>query len=114
MSAIQRVYQAHSWNYANLLIVSIVFVCAPGLQWLLIHTCKLGYLGNAWAASAYNLSYFVLQIPHLICTGHGYLFVPRRQTLSRSGLCEYLRLMLPGFIMCVVEWWVLELSLIHI
>ena len=108
MSAIQRVYQAHGWNYANLLIVSIVFAVAPGLQWLLIHTCKLGYLGNAWAASAYNLSYFVLQIPHLLWSGHGYLFVPRRQTLSRSGLCEYLRLMLPGFIMCVVEWWVLE------
>ena len=34
MSAIQRVYQAHGWNYANLIIVLCVFSTAPPLQLL--------------------------------------------------------------------------------
>ena len=154
MSIIQRVYQAHELNYSNLLIVGIVCASAPALQWLLIKHLGLGYLGAAWAASAYNCAYPLLQVPHLVWSGHGYLcayrlvstsqnllrliitlycitshclashyharshqeiasattaaVVPTRQALSASGLCEFARLMLPGFIMCVMEWWVLE------
>ena len=106
MSAIQRVYQAHDWNYANLLIVLITFACAPPLQWLLIQRC--GYLGAAWATSIYTQIYFLLQVPYLIYTGHGYLFVPRRAAFSRRGMAEYLRLTAPGFFTCCLEWWVLE------
>ena len=98
MSAIQRVYQAHGWNWANFAIVCIVCLCAPGLQVLLIRKCGLGYLGAAWASAAYNFLPLLLQIPHRVGKGHGYLFVPRRQTLSRRGLAEYLRLMLPGLV----------------
>ena len=108
MSAIQRVYQAHHENYANLAIVTSVFCCAPPLQWLLIKYLNWGVLGAAWASSIYNQIYFFLQVPHLCCTGRGYLFVPRTATLSRRGLHEYLRLMVPGFLMCCIEWWVLE------
>ena len=106
MSAIQRIYQAENKNYANLVIVAITFCTAPPLQWLLIN--RLGYLGAAWASSAYNNVYFLLQIPHLCYLGRGYLFVPRMATLSKRGLYEYVRLMIPGFLMCCMEWWVLE------
>ena len=51
MSAIQRVFQAHHYNYANLVIVAIIFATSPGIQWLLIKTVGLGYLGAAWCVS---------------------------------------------------------------
>ena len=108
MSAIQRVYQAHNANYANLLIVVCVFGTAPALQWLFIKHLNWGVLGAAWASSCYNNVYFMLQVPHLMYVGRGYLFVPRAASLSRRGMYEYCRLMVPGFLMCCIEWWVLE------
>ena len=62
MSAIQRVYQAFGYNWANLAITALVCGVAPLIQRLLIQ--QYGYLGAADAASAYNLLYPCLQVPY--------------------------------------------------
>lgn len=108
MSAIQRIFQAHNWNYANLAIVAIIFAASPGIQWLLIKTLGFGWLGAAWSGGVINALYPLLQVPYLVRRGHGYLFKPQLKSLSCSGLGEYVRLMLPGFLMTCMEWWVLE------
>jgi Na+-driven multidrug efflux pump len=68
----------------------------------------MGYLGAAHAAAVYNTVYLVLQVPHLVCRGDGGLFVPRARTLQGRGLREYVWLMVPGLVMTLLEWWVLE------
>lgn len=106
MSAIQRIFQALGYNWANFGITALVCAVAPLLQQQLVARC--GYLGAAWAASAYNLLYLVLQVPYLCYKGHSQLFVPQRAVLGRAGLLAYWRLMWPGFLMVVSEWWVIE------
>jgi UDP:flavonoid glycosyltransferase YjiC (YdhE family) len=108
MSAIQRYYQALGLNYANLAICLLTFSTAPALQWLFIVHFDMGYLGAAHAAAVYNTVYLVLQVPHLVCRGDGDLFVPRARTLQGRGLREYVWLMVPGLVMTLLEWWVLE------
>lgn len=64
MSAVQRIYQALGYNWENTAITLVVCVAAPLLQHTLIYTLEYGYLGAAIAASAYNVSYLFLQVPH--------------------------------------------------
>ena len=49
-----------------------------------------------------------MQVPHLIATGRGYLFrpLPLATLCAPAGVREYVRLMAPGFVMQVLEWWV--------
>ena len=96
---------------ANFAITATVASVAVPLTWLLVHPLGLGYLGAAWAGSACTSLYLLLQVPHLIWTGRGYLFrpLPARTVFAGRGLCEYMRLMAPGFVMQVLEWWVQEL-----
>ena len=108
MSAIQRYYQALGLNYANLAICLLTFITAPALQWLFLVHFDMGYLGAAHAAAVYNTVYLVLQVPHLVCRGDGGLFVPHARTLQGRGLREYVWLMVPGLVMTLLEWWVLE------
>lgn len=111
MSALQRVYQAEGLNWANFVITALVAAIAVPLTWILVHPLGLGVLGAAWAGSACTSLYLVLQVPHLVCTGHGYLFrpLPPSKVFARAGMCEYVRLAAPGFVMQVLEWWVQEL-----
>mmetsp|Transcript_38243 Transcript_38243/g.113653 ORF Transcript_38243/g.113653 Transcript_38243/m.113653 type:complete len:548 (-) Transcript_38243:9-1652(-) len=110
MSATQRIFQAHGYNWANLAITLAVCALAPGLQWLLVHRLGLGYLGAAWAQSLYNSLYPLAQVPYLVWRGHGRCFVPQppSQLLRRSALVEHLKLVAAGFWMVVLEWWVCE------
>lgn len=114
MSAVQRVFQAHELNYANLAIAALVCAAAPLLQWALVHWAGLGYLGAAWAAGGYNALYLVLQVPVLCALGHGYVFrpLPLRLVLDPRGLAEYARLMAPGMLVCLLEWWILEVVIL--
>ena len=62
MSAIQRVFQAHNWNYANLAIVAIIFATSPGVQWLLIKTLGFGLLAvcrENYLTAGHNKSHYV-------------------------------------------------------
>ena len=86
----------------------MVCLVAPLLQWLLCLRLGWGYLGAAWAASAYNCMYPLLQAPYLARLGHRRLFVPRADVFASDGMREYLRLAAPGFLMVCGEWWVLE------
>jgi MATE family multidrug resistance protein len=110
MSAFQRIFQAHGFNYANLMITAVVCATAPPLQWLFVHRLGWGYLGAAWAQSLYNFLYLLLQLPYLAWCGHGYVFRPQapRLLFNPAGVCEHLKLAAPGFWMIVLEWWMCE------
>lgn len=108
----QRVYQALNYNWSNTLICAIVCVAAPVFQWFFIVVLGYGYLGAAFASSVYNLSYLALQVPHLARVGHVSLFIPKATTWNMRGFLDYLRLMVPGFLIVCAEWWVLELMVL--
>jgi len=110
LSAVQRVYQAHGLNWANFAIAAVVCAIAPVLQYGLVHWAGLGYLGAAWAAGALSLLYLGLLVPTLCALGHGYVFrpLPLSIVLERKGMNQYLRLMAPGMLVCMLEWWILE------
>lgn len=113
-SAVQRVFQAHQLNVANLGIALVICLAAPLLQWGLVHWAGIGYLGAAWAAGGYSLLYLALQVPVLCALGHGYVFrpLPLRLVLNPHGLLEYARLMAPGMLVCLLEWWILEVVIL--
>ncbi|KAL1519892.1 hypothetical protein AB1Y20_023381 [Prymnesium parvum] len=112
MSAIQRVYQALGYNWANTLICLVVCAAAPALQWLFVVQLEQGYLGAAVASAWYNLAYLCLQLPHLAFLGRASLFRPHVEALRLAGLREFVALTLPGFLMVCAEWWVLELAVL--
>lgn len=142
MSALQRIYQAEGLNCAcarrpcrddkerlttavllpprplsagaNFAITATVALVANPLLWLLVHPLRFGYLGAAWGVSLCTSLYVLLQVPHLLWTGRGYLFhpLPLSQLFGGEGMREYLRLMAPGFVMQVLEWWVQELLIV--
>ena len=108
MSALQRVYQAEGLNWSNFLITVVVATVSVPLIWFFVELW--GVRGAAWACSLWTSCYLLLQIPHLCATGRAYLFtpLPPSRVFERSGLSEYLRLMAPGFVMQVLEWWIQE------
>lgn len=114
MSVLQRIFQAHGHNWANFAICAAVCVAAPAIQALLVWRLRLGFLGAAWAASAYNMLYIVLQVPTLHALGHAGVLRPQplRAVFDSSGVRAYARLAAPGFVMCTLEWWVVEVVVV--
>ena len=106
--------QAEELNWANFTITAAVAAMSVPLIWLFVQPLGMGATGAAWASSISTSSYLLLQIPHLICTGRGYLFRPiaPSRVLDRAGMSAYLRLMAPGFVMQVLEWWMQELVVV--
>jgi len=110
MVVLQRVYQAHRMVWSNLVICALGCAVAPPLQLLLVKRLGWGYLGAAWAASAYNCVFTVLQIVHLSWIGMGDLFKPRlRQALARDQMRRYLELALPSLVQSMLKWAAMEL-----
>jgi len=102
MTLLQRVMQAEGHIMANFYICLMVFACAPLIQYAFIHTLEQGFLGAAYASSAYNLLYLVFFIPYMNFAGLGHIFIPRKEVFSISGMRGHLSLALPGFLfMCV-------------
>lgn len=111
MTILQRIMTAEGHVVANLAICAAVCATAPAWQYLLIERVFGSYVGAAWASSAYNCTYLLLQVPYLYRCGLGHVFAPRplRQVLDRKGLRDYLGLALPGLIFTTLEWWSMEL-----
>ena len=100
MTILQRIMTAEGHVVANLAICAAVCATAPAWQYVLIERVFGSYVGAAWASSAYNCTYLLLQVPYLYRCGLGHVFAPRplRQVLDRKGLRDYLGLALPGLI----------------
>ena len=62
MTILQRVFQAHDLVLSNMAICGLVCAVAPMIQWHFVRTLHLGFLGAAWAASAFNALYVFLQV----------------------------------------------------
>ena len=88
--------QAEGHILANFYICFAIFVCAPVIQYLLIHHLAWGLEGAAIAFSIYNCLYLVLMAPYMLYADLGHVFVPRIEALSPAGMWSHLALALPG------------------
>lgn len=109
MSVLQRVIQAEGHILANFWISFAIFLVAPSIQYLFIVHMKFGLRGAGISFSIYNCLYLVLMVPYMLSADLGHVFIPRRGTLSLSGMYSHLELAVPGLLCQLLEWASMEM-----
>eukprot|EP00928_Gymnodinium_smaydae_P059025 TRINITY_DN4225_c0_g3_i1.p1 TRINITY_DN4225_c0_g3~~TRINITY_DN4225_c0_g3_i1.p1 ORF type:complete len:499 (+),score=36.08 TRINITY_DN4225_c0_g3_i1:39-1535(+) len=109
---LQRLAQAMGFADAVALLTSTGCLSAAGFLWLFIGVLDYGYLGAAWACSAWN----VFNMTALA----GYLFFrnahsrklfqpcPCKHVCQSAGMWEYVALAIPSTLQSCLEWWAID------
>ncbi|CAE8631036.1 unnamed protein product, partial [Polarella glacialis] len=114
---LQRMGQAMGHASAVAALTFVGCAGAPIFLWLFVDQLGLGYLGAAWACTAWTVvNMFALAIFMFLQRGPGRgrsLFVPYkpfRHVFSWQGFREYLELAIPSTLHACLEWWAMDLG----
>eukprot|EP01084_Bolivina_argentea_P280747 480172_1 len=107
----QRVAQSLNYNTELLIAVLISVTFAVPLNYLLIYTFELGYLGTAYVIDICTIISFILSAFVIVYRGYGFLFkpLPFKLIFDKHGLWEYFTLSFPGCFSASLRWIIAEL-----